>query len=773
MSRFADPDGFFLLRTPLLAFDDLAALGTDRDDFEEGLRALLARPEVRDAVRLASPDLDERLGPWLAGEAAAEPKLVRAALRYAARMCARPTPFGLMAGMTLGELGRQTVLELAPLSEARRRTTIEPHFVTALAEELAGDPDVRRTLLFRPSSSLYEAAGRWRYARARTDEARRRYELVAADGGAPLWTVVERARNGASVAELVEVLVGHGAEPKAAEGYVGALIDAQILEGDLVPPVTGAEPAEAFAERLETAPVPPDIRSALRTAREALVEIDAGGLGAAPDAYADVTAALDVLPVDHDPRRSLVAELVKPAVRAELGRDVVAEIARVTERLVTVMPRRRDDPLAGWRDAFRARWEDREVPLVEALDEELGIGFERSTSPSADAAPLLRGLPWPVGEAGPAAWGPAQSHLLRRVMQSDGELVLDDADWAALERTDHAELPDSFAAMVTVAGGPDGFRLRYHGSSGPSGARLLGRVCHAVPGLGDAVREHLRREEALRPDAVFAEIVHLPEGKTGKLIARPLLRDHELALLGRSGSEAVLGVDDLLVSVRGDRILLRSRSLGREVVPRMASALNWTIGSLGLFRFLCSLQGQGLAEGVSWQWGPLENAPFLPRVVSGRTVLDRARWIVTADELAEAIGAPDDVSRARAIGAVREARGLPRWVAQVDGDNELALDLDAVVAQDTLVRIAAPRPAVRLVELWPAPEDLCVAGPGGRYANEVIVPFTRRRSAIAPAPRFARPANAQRRFLPGSEWLYARLYTGTATADALLGEMVA
>jgi len=32
---------------------------------------------------------------------------------------------------------------------------------------------------------------------------------------------------------------------------------------------------------------------------------------------------------------------------------------------------------------------------------------------------------------------------------------------------------------------------------------------------------------------------------------------------------------------------------------------------------------------------------------------------------------------------------------------------------------------------------------------------------------------ARRRFLPGSEWLYAHLYTGTATADALLREMVA
>ena len=82
-------------------------------------------------------------------------------------------------------------------------------------------------------------------------------------------------------------------------------------------------------------------------------------------------------------------------------------------------------------------------------------------------------------------------------------------------------------------------------------------------------------------DAVFAEIAHLPEGRTGKLIARPLLRGHELEFLGRSGAprDAVLRVDDLLVSVRGDRIVLRSRRLGCEVEPRLTSAYNYALAS--------------------------------------------------------------------------------------------------------------------------------------------------------------------------------------------------
>ena len=66
--------GFFALRSPLLAFDELrawseglsaphlvgdaAALRADRAQLTERLLAIWRRPEVREAVFLASPELD-------------------------------------------------------------------------------------------------------------------------------------------------------------------------------------------------------------------------------------------------------------------------------------------------------------------------------------------------------------------------------------------------------------------------------------------------------------------------------------------------------------------------------------------------------------------------------------------------------------------------------------------------------------------------------------------------------------------------------------------
>ena len=76
------------------------------------------------------------------------------------------------------------------------------------------------------------------------------------------------------------------------------------------------------------------------------------------------------------------------------------------------------------------------------------------------------------------------------------------------------------------------------------------------------------------------------------------------------------------------------RRLGCEVVPRLTTAHNHIWRSLGVYRFLCALQWQQVVPGIKWDWGPLGSAPFLPRVVSGRVILSRARWNLGEGELA-------------------------------------------------------------------------------------------------------------------------------------------
>lgn len=769
----------------------VAALGRDRELVSARLRAAFASAPHLEALYVASPSLAAALadenGAADGADAGAKTRATRprtdeALVRYFARMCTRATPFGLFAGCSVAELAARTddfELSLSAPARWQRRVRLDMDYLFALCERLA--VVLRDALIFEPNSSLYANAGQLRYAEARVDGRSRSYHLVGVERSEHLEAAVRRAADGVDLATLATHLAVDGVSLDDAAAFAATLVEHQVLVPRLHPLVTGDEPLADIVAQLQATRGGEPAARLLGQARAQLAAIEAAAPGVAPARYASVAAGLEALPVAADPARLFQVDVVKPLERAHLGRQVMAEIERgieVIRRFAVATP----DPLQGFRDAFVERYEGQSVRLVDALDDHSGVGAR----PGAHAvdAPFLADLALaPPEAAGGSALGPRAKLLQARLLDAarTGAQVIDlDARAIdALADPSPGELTDTFSVMATVlAASPEAlasgaFSVVVRGPSGPSGANILGRFCHADPALAAHVRRYLDAEAAFDPDAVFAEIVHLPEGRIGNVLLRPLLRTHELPYLGRSGAprEQQIALDDLWVSVERGQIVLRSRRLGRRVVPRLTTAHNFAHG-LGPYAFLCALQRQS-AGAFAFTWMGLD-APFLPRVTAGRLVLARARWRIDEAELAALGSAGGDVARWRAVQALRRDRQLPRHVAVEDGDNELVVDLDNVVSVDSFVQLVHRRATLRLLE--PLLDACGVQGEGGAYAHELVVPYTRV-AAPQPSPSSLAPSLApptiQRRFVPGSSCLYVKLFGGAAQLDGVLRDVIA
>jgi thiopeptide-type bacteriocin biosynthesis protein len=454
----------------------------------------------------------------------------------------------------------------------------------------------------------------------------------------------------------------------------------------------------------------------------------------------------------------------------------VDAIARGVELLRRLAPPRATTELDAFREAFADRYGRQEVPLLEALDEELGVGFGGETD-RPDPVPLLDGLRFPSRPGLGTTLGRREVRLLeilhRAWTEGAGEIALTADDVDALATDDAPPLPPAVGATAVLARTHEGLRVVVTGAGGPSGARLLGRFCHSDPELEHHVRTHLRAEEALDPGAVHAEIVHLPTGRLVNVLARPVLREYEIEWLGRSGApgERVLPAADLLLSLRDGRFVLRSPRLGRRVVPRLTSAHNYNRRSPGVYRFLAALQSEGCVDGIGWSWSPFDRAPFTPRLRRGPIVLALARWRVAGPELRE-LDRRDQAGRWRAVAAWRERRRLPRWICLAEDDNVLAFDLDNVLSVDALVRAVRRREEALLEELFPGPDELVASAPDGQRALELVVPLVGTAPATGGPAAGTAAAPVRRTFPPGTEWTYLELFTGSATADRLLVEEV-
>jgi thiopeptide-type bacteriocin biosynthesis protein len=429
----------------------------------------------------------------------------------------------------------------------------------------------------------------------------------------------------------------------------------------------------------------------------------------------------------------------------------------------------------------RARYEDREVPLVDALDDENGIGFGPSKPGASAAPPLLAGLAFGGGAGSARAWtgqDEALLHRLEAVWRGGARtLELTEDDLTRLASPRPLERPPGIAATVIVLGRPEAIeagelRVFLRSVSAPSAATLLGRFCHADPEIAAWTRKLAEREQAAEPDAILAEIVHQPQDVMGNVACRPVLRDYEIVYLGASGAppDRRIPIDDLVVSERNGQVILRSRRLGKRIVPRLASAHNFAVNAAAIYGFLCALQTErGTAGFYQWDWGPLAYSSFLPRVTIGRVILAPARWRI---ETAPLRAGKTVQARFGLVQALRRKLALPRHLKLVQSDNELAVDLDDVLAVEAALGALPAHAGVALfVEQLATEDTLAAHGPDGAFDHELVVPFVRRDKVARAAPRSIEAA--RRTTLPGGEWLYLRIYGGPSTLERVFAEAIA
>lgn len=755
------PADFFVLRTPLLPFAALPGLASDP---WPGLRSLLEDPVVREAVFVATPSLyaagvDRDRGEVLL-------KVQMGLMRYVTRMATRATPFGLLAGVSVGTIGPSTHLALSGRPGMRRHTRIDHGYLASLTERLREEPSLAPRLVCRPNETLYAFAGQLRYIESELRDEERTYRVSALVPDEPLLRTLERAHAGATAEELARALIADDPEIALddARAYIHALVEQQVLLHDLSAPITGTDALAATIRTLEAKGE--RLADVLQQVQADLRRLDSEPLGVPADRYRDLAGSLPEADLALANGALVQVDMTVAAPELTLGKEVVDTIADGAAVLYRLFGRTQDEELIELRERFRDRFDRREMPLLFATDPDAGIGFG-GDAPAAEA-PLIDGLDLARPAARPPyANGDVEQLLLRLVLDAASrgarEVTLTDDDVARLRHARRPPLPSTFAVYGSIAAtgaaaiDSGDFTVRVDGIAGASGARLFGRFCHTSPELQSRVQDYITNEH--EDGCVYAEIVHIPEGRLGNVVCRPLLFDYEIPLLGRSGAPAErhLALDDLHVSVIGDEIVLRSRRLNRRVIPRLTNAHNYlAAANVPLYRFLCSLAAQGEAANVTWSWRLVDSAPFLPRVRHGRCVLALARWLARPPELATQAD----------VEAYRATHHLPRFVEH----KRLVIDLDNRLSVDELLKEAARQELVELREVFPDADALPVTSDAGRHVHEYVVPFINDERRARVPPRIQLPVQATRSFAPGSEWTYAKLYGAPGNADRLLLE---
>jgi thiopeptide-type bacteriocin biosynthesis protein len=775
-----------VFRTPLLPFATLTDLSAKK------LKALFQQPILQEALFLASPDLYESLQTWLQGELKAgkdQEKLEVTLTKYLLRMSYRCTPFGLFAGISTATFGQVTAVELAGRDAYQRHSRLDMDYLCALAGKVSQQIELRNTFTYFPSNTLYLVGEQLRYVEYRVQQKLRTHHLVNIDCSEYIHRVLRQASQGASIRELAGSLVDEDISLDEATVFIHQLINNQVLVSPLEPCITG----ESYINRLITilqqsdsgiltAGVLKEVEAHLR-----LADQDMSGRGV--NCYQHIIRQLPQLEVPFEKGQLFQTDLWKPARQGTLHSQVATELHEAIEVLAKLQNPKETEPanLRRFQEDFYLRYEEQEVPLLEVMDAEMGLGYPVRAHIAEDS-PLLDDIVIPAPESGSEsyAWSDWQQFLLEKYLDGLGKQTyvwqLDAKELRSFLKNTSPRLAASLYSKGTLIASSAAaidqgdFAIYHHLTAGPSAASLLGRFCHLDEKLTEQVKKLLQAEEQTCPEAVFAEIVHINQARIGNISMRPVLREYEIPIIVQASVDEAhtIRLEDLLVSVRNNRIVLWSKRLNKEIIPRLSTAHNYSLQALPVYQFLCDLQYQQVQSSLYWTWGALSKAPFLPQVRYGKVIVAKARWVLTKEELAILTQTKegDWLEQWRLL---RKRRNLPKWVTVGEGDTVLPLDLENKLCLKVLQGLLKNKSSLILEECLVQEDKLWVTGPEGCFTHEFILPL--QYSSVQPIASASLPAHNRvftvpRQFCPGSAWLFAKIFCGVRTADTILTDVI-
>jgi thiopeptide-type bacteriocin biosynthesis protein len=728
-----------------------------------------ARRDVREAVTAASPDLAAQLSRLLASPEQADVRDLRRAVAslacYLLRWQRRVTPFGLFAGVVPAATG-----PAAAVMGSAHRAVARPdaEWTQAVARDLSRCPALLGRLAVVADATAVVRGGRLVLARRAGPGDR---DPGPASEASVRWTrPVRAAMELAGFPVRFDALAaGLAARFPATSGQgVWSLLDGLAAEGFLItslhPPMTSDDPLGYLRAALRSAGA-----DQVPGAAPVLRELDAvSGLIAQHNACPGPGDAA-ALRADAGARMAAIASGGASPLAVDVRLDahvtvpgpVLAEAAAAADVLLRVTTR----PFGAmaWME-YQARFKERYGPgaLVPVRDlvADSGLGYPDGYLGAAPARPVWR----MVTERDARLLALIQ----RAALDGSDEIRLTRDDITALTVGDHADVVPPHRGEIAVAlhaasaeavtAGQ--FELRVTGVARFPGS-MAGRFSHLLTAGERETAAAASGAGEAGGDVVAVQVSFPPRVPRNEHMTRAAALAGAVLSVGEHpdpGGAETVSVDDLSVTADAAQMYLVHVPTGRRVVPHVAHALEMTVHTPPLARFVAEVAAARCAELRPLDLGAARVLPWVPRIRYRKTILSPARWHLDSTAFGAGPGAGWD----ERLDAWRRAWRVPVRVVLCHGGQRLPLDLDSLLDRQ-LLRLHMDRSSrAELREDGPAGSD----GWLGRPA-ELLIPLTLACPSARPLPPTAAPGTVHR---PGTGTIVCAQVTGNpARFDDIIG----
>ncbi len=780
------------IRTPLLPLKTAFTI--------QELKELFNKKEIKEALYISSPHLFNELEKWYETDETNNDNYIKitiSLLKYALRMHSRCTPFGLYAGCSIS---KWTDLFQLDTKQQFRQTRLDMNVTAALARLLESRSFIRTNLKYTPNTTIYELGRNLRYVEYYFKNGTRKYQVSSVERSEYLDLVLSKARDGHTISELSSFLIDDEISLEDSEEFINDLITSQVLVSEIEPFVTGPDMLSKIISLLDSMLLEDRDKASLELDLNLLKEIQKQlnlldeKIGNPIKIYIRIEDILRRLDIPFEKGKLFQVDLYRKINLSEDGSagftDVQQSLKDALDVLCRLSPSNKNQDLIDFKNKFIERYEFKEMPLLEAIDIEYGIGYGKKSQEQGDVTPLISDIKFPnrIPSSPQIKWDKKQAFIFQTLIKANQDkssvvnITKEDVD----DLEDNWEnLPITMSALFSITGknefGQCLITLKNVGN--PGAANILGRFGFGDKEITELLKDITSFEQNYFNDKILAEIAHLPQDRLGNILYRPIIRDFEIPFLSNSmlSTENQILLNDLYVSIRNDRIFLRSKKLNKEIIPRMSNSHNYTFGSLPVYKFLCDMQLQDISNGLFFSWGMLQREfKFLPRVEVYNVVVSLAMWNLGRNDFEELFSIEKMVIEKKSKSPNpflkwKHKFNLPNLFLLIEGDHELLVDFNSLLSIRMFLSTIKKSKAIVLKEFLFDDKECVVKNlNGGSFTNEFVATLTKSNGIENKAKNIQENfiINNPRNFSLGSEWLYYKVYCGIASSDTILKEVV-
>jgi len=717
-----------LLRTPAFSY------GTDP---LQSLEQCLGLPIFRQAIQLASIDLYRELGQSAFNYQKLNAKTKISLWKYWNRMRFRPTPFGLFAAFSVVHWHpHSTLLRTDDVLKFHIRNDFKK--VQQLTEKLWAQDTYREAYI--ANDSLYPVQNTLRYLSfvIESGTGKRHFYLDAIGQSEYLTAVLNHCSMPLPASQIIEKII-HDFQFSETESsdYVHELIQSKVLQPVTQLNITGNN--TKFSD--------PDGRMELEDIKALSMPTDGTSL------YVNTERVLN-----HDRLNEIHQKTLKDAIHC----------------LRHLCPASAPAELNNFKTAFCNRYDRQCVPLLQALDPEIGVGYA-GLAFGRNSPALLKNSIFETEQQPDKLnkWTRVHTLLMQKwnTASSSGIIHLTPSDLSELTLPD-VLLPNSLSVLFRVIND----QILIESAGGITGTSLSGRFTPMNAEVYETIKALAINEESANPEAIIAEIAHIGDPHTTNIDRRECLYAYEIPVLCGSvvSEENKIILSDLWVSIENNEVLLWSKKHQKRIVPRLSSAFNYLRSELPVFRFLCDLQHQGLHSDLNFnldQFFP--GLSYYPRVVFDSSILQLATWVLhqtTIDEIAKT----DVQEQSMIILLLAKSLKWPRYISLSEHDNQLIFDIENEEDRSLFAAQFKRQNKITIREfLFEHELSAIVRNKAGKpFVNQFSASVYHSKNIYRgyPLPFNLNntQTNVQRLFVPGSEWLFYKLYVHPARSNEVL-----